>query len=138
MQKFEILPHTADLRLKVTSDNVGGIFKSALEGMSNIVRNNCFEDDSDLNLAENINIDSIDESMLLIDFLSEILTISHNNKAVYRIKEIKKLTPNSISADIEGKKLDGFDEDIKAVTYSEAKIVKNSSGMYEIIIVFDI
>ena len=138
MRKFEILPHTADLRLKVTADSVNGIFKSALDGMSSIIKNNCFKDDTDITLSEKIDINSLDESTLLIDFLSEILTLSHSKKAVYKIKNIEKLASTGIIAVIEGKKLDGFDEDIKAVTYTESEIMMNSDGLYEAIIVFDI
>lgn len=138
MQKFEILPHTADLRLKVTSDSLHGIYDSALDGMNSILKNNLTDNDVETRLTENINIESLDESMLLIDFLSVLLTLSHKNKAVYNIKEINSKSAVSINAIIEGLEVNGFDEDIKAVTYTEAKIIKNSSGMYEIIIVFDI
>ena len=70
MQKFEILPHTADLRLKVTSDSLHGIYDSALDGMNSILKNNLTDNDVETRLTENINIESLDESMLLIDFLS--------------------------------------------------------------------
>lgn len=138
MRKFEILPHTADLRLKVTADSMNGIFKSALEGMSSIIKNNCFNVDANFTLTEKININSLDESALLIDFLSEILTLSHSKKAVYKIKNIEKLAPSEINAVIEGEILDGFDEDIKAVTFTEAEIKKSKNGIFETIIVFDI
>ena len=138
MRKFEILPHTSDLRLKVTADSIKGIFKSSLEGMGSIIKSNCFNVDANITLTEKINVISLDESALLIDFLSEILTLSHNKKAVYKIKNIEKLAPTKINAVIEGEKLDGFDEDIKAVTYTEAKIKKSKNGIFETIIVFDI
>jgi len=138
MQKFEILPHTADLRLKVSADSIKGIFISALEGMSSIIKNKCFNVEANITLTEKISIYSLDESALLIDFLSEILTLSHNKKAVYKIKKIEKLSLTEISAVIEGEKSDGFDEDIKAVTFTEAKIKKSKNGIFETIIVFDI
>ena len=138
MQKFEILPHTADTRLKVSADTLNGLFKAALAGMNFIMKNNFIEVNTAGDFTSKIDITSLDESMLLIDFLSEVLTLSHKNKACYKINGFEILDNSKITAVIEGSRVDGFDEDIKAVTYTEAKIVKNNLKQYETIIVFDI
>jgi SHS2 domain-containing protein len=137
-RKFEILPHTADLRLRATAGNMSELFSAALDGMNKIIKVNPPNADANWDMSETVKISSIDESMLLVDFLSEILTLSHKNKAIYRIKTIKKLSETGITAALEGIKLNGFDEDIKAVTYTEAKIKKNKENDFEVIIVFDI
>ncbi len=137
MKKFEILPHTADVRLKVTGDSLEELFTAALEGMNKIIKNDC-GNRSHAEYIEKIKIDSADESMLIIDFLSEVLTLSHKNKVIYCVKTFNKLESNELEIIIEGNKVDGFDEDIKAVTYTEAEIIKNNLNEYEIIIVFDI
>jgi SHS2 domain-containing protein len=137
MNRFEILPHTADVRLKVTGDSLEELFTAALEGMNNIIKN----DLGNTGLPEyfeKIKINSTDESMLIIDFLSEVLTLSHKNKVLYNIKTFDVLEKNKLEIIIEGNKVDGFDEDIKAVTYTEAEIIKNSLNEFETIIVFDI
>jgi SHS2 domain-containing protein len=138
MQKFEILPHTADTRLKVTANTLNGLFQAGLEGMNCIMKNALKESDLTGDFAKKIIIKSLDESMLLIDFLSEVLTLSHKNKACYKIIGFEILDSTKLTAVIEGTRVFGFDEDIKAVTYTEAKIVKNSLNQYETIIVFDI
>jgi protein archease len=138
MRKFEILPHTADLRLNVLADSLKELFISALEGMNSIISVNINEGKFPVSLQETVEISSIDESMLLVDFLSEILTLSHKKKAIYRIKEINKFSKTGITALLEGVKLEGFDEDIKAVTYTEARIIRNKENLFEVTIVFDI
>lgn len=138
MKRFEILPHTADLRLKVRASSLEELFYAALEGMNEVIDNNFNCRDSNAETAETIEVSSIDESMLLIDFLSEILTLSHKSKCIFIINKIYEFSITQIKAELNGFKADGFDEDIKAVTYTEAKIVRNSEGILETIIVFDI
>jgi SHS2 domain-containing protein len=138
MQKFDILPHIADIRLKVSADTLNGLFKAALDGMNFIMKNKFTEVNTSCEFRSKIEIISLDVSMLLIDFLSEVLTLSHKNKACYKINGFEILDNSKITAVIEGSRVDGFDEDIKAVTYTEAEIVKNNLKQYETIIVFDI
>lgn len=138
MQKYVILQHTADIRLKVTADTLSGLFGAALEGMNFIMKTGYKAVNDDWDFKDKIEITSLDETMLLIDFLSEVLTLSHKNKACYKIRGFEILDNSKVTAVLEGTRVDGFDEDIKAVTYTEAKIVKNSLDQYETIIVFDI
>jgi len=138
IQNFEVLPHTADTRLKVTADTLNGLFQTALEGMNSKLKNAFKETESTGEFNKKIVIKSLDESMLLIDFLSEVLTLSHKNKACYKITGFEILDSTKLTAVIEGTRVFGFDEDIKAVTYNETKIIKNELNHYETIIVFDI
>jgi SHS2 domain-containing protein len=83
-------------------------------------------------------ITSLDISMLLVDFLSEILVLSEKNKCLYYISETEELTGKKIKCTLNGYTPFEFAEDIKAVTYTEVNIVKGDSGMYETFLVFDI
>jgi len=138
MRGFKILPHTADVRLLLTADNLPDLFKAGLEGMNYIKKNSFSEKDSLMKFREVIEVSSVDASMLLVDFLSEILTLSHQHKAIYHEVDFTKFEENSLSAGLIGDMVDGFDEDIKAVTYNETQIKKNKNNKYETIIVFDI
>ena len=138
MKKYEVLPHTADTRLRVSGSSLVELFSAALEGMNCILKNDFKKLIIAGELFNKLEISSLDETMLLIDFLSEILTLSHKNKACYKINGFEILDNSKIKAVLEGSRIDGFDEDIKAVTYTEAKIIKNEQNQYETIIVFDI
>lgn len=138
MKNFELLPHIADVRLKVTSDTLTGLFSAAVEGMSSIMKSSYNPAVEFGDLRNNISVSSLDESMLIIDFLSEVLTLMHKNKACYKITGIEILDNRKVSAELEGIRAGGFDEDIKAVTYTETKIIRNEMNIFETIIVFDI
>ncbi len=135
MKRFEILPHTADIRLKVTADNYEELFSAALEGMNHLIKTDA---PPAMKFKDVIGIDSVDRDMLLIDFLSSILTLSHQQKAIYHLVRFRKFSNTELIADVEGNKVQEFDEDIKAVTYTEANIRKNEKNEFETVIVFDI
>ncbi|MGH2575315.1 MAG: archease [Ignavibacteria bacterium] len=138
MRKFEILPHTADIRLKVEAEDLKDLFVSALEGMNFIIKNDFSKKESLMNFRDVITVNSYDVSILLVDFLSKILTLSHQYKALFHTVKFLHFNENSLNALVEGDKIKGFDEDIKAVTYNEVEIRKNEKNNYETLIVFDI
>lgn len=89
-------------------------------------------------VKEVIHITSPDLTTLLVEFLGEVLTLSHNLKTVFCRLKVVSVHDQEIIGQIEGVKVVGFDEDIKAVTYHEADVQLNDQGTYETLIVFDI
>jgi SHS2 domain-containing protein len=145
VRTYQFISHVADVRLKIEGDSLEELLTAALEGMGNLIKkefcqNNSTQPDAEQEnlLKEKIEISSADTTTLLIDFLSEVLTHTQVNKAVYCKIRFENLTNNFLSATILGKSVENFDEDIKAVTYHEAEIKKNENGNFETIIVFDI
>jgi SHS2 domain-containing protein len=136
MAKFEILPHTADIRLKVFGKTEEELFKNAMLGMAEIVSKSDFDTRSPT--SNLIKIQSLDINSLLVDFLSEVLYQSQINHAVFREVKFLKFKDTKLEAEISGFKIDSFDEDIKAVTYHELEIKKSPTGGFETTIVFDI
>ncbi|MCF7799577.1 archease [Candidatus Babeliales bacterium] len=138
MKKYEIIPHTADIKLRLEASTIQELFEIALQAMSEIISENSCTKNKDYKLTEKFEINSIDQTALLIDFLSQILTYSQINNVVYCKVEFEKLTNQNLIATIFGNKTDKFDEDVKAVTYHEAEIVKNKNNNFQTFIVFDI
>ena len=129
-KKFEILPHTADVRVKVFGETYEELFKNALLAMAEILKNNLSQIKNPAKAK--INIQSPDINSLLVDFLSEVLYQSQMNKVIYSDAIFSKFSDFSTSskqaelqAEIRGNKVDSFDEDIKAVTYHELEIKKS-------------
>jgi SHS2 domain-containing protein len=59
-------------------------------------------------------------------------------KVVFCKIQFLNFSSTTLEAKISGAKIVEFKEDVKAVTYHEAKIEKNSNGFYETNLVFDI
>ena len=136
MRSYELISHTADIRLQVKGDSLEELFTASFEGMNEVAKKG--EKNLPIQAEEKIVLTSIDKTTLLIDFLSEVLTHMHINHTIYSKLIFDKLTEKYLSATISGYQVESFDKDIKAVTYHEAEIRKNEKGNFEVIIVFDI
>lgn len=130
--------HTADVQIMVKADTLEELFAGALEGMNRILKANIPSDNTVQSERLEIEINSSDVTTLLIDFLSEVLTVSYEKRRIYSGLKILELKDSSMKAWVYGISVESFDEDIKAVTYHLAKVKKNSSGKWQTRIVFDI
>lgn len=143
---FELIPHTADIKLRVYGKTMKDLFRHALIGMFQSIgpqvlgcpmvdgRVACKE----LPYSHEIIIDSIDAVALLVDFLSETLYLSDVNNEAYFDAIIHELSNTHIKATVRGAKITGFEVvEIKAVTYHDLSI-KQIDGEWVADIVFDI
>lgn len=136
--KFRILSHTADLRIEVLGKTIEELFENAAIALSTILYKKFDElKTRPAGPSEKIKIRSVNINALLVDFLSEILTKSEINRRVYKVKSLK-LKENELGAEIIGFPVDEFDEDIKAVTYTEVDIKQDEKGIWKTKIVMDI
>lgn len=138
MKTFRVLPHTADIRLQLEGDGLEELFAAGVESLASILKPGAC-DAIRYNKKETISIKAVDITALLVDFLSEILTRSCTEQAVYCRVTFKKLSESKLTAILEGVSVEGFDEDIKAVTHHEAHVTKKSDqGVFEATLVLDI
>lgn len=129
---FEILQHTADVRLRVRAASVEELFRDAMRGMFAIMNPAAGEATGRAELR----LDSIDRTSLLVDFLGEVLTRAHIERVAFDEVTFAKLTESELEAQISGRQA-RFEQDVKAVTYHEAD-VKFSGGQFETMLMFDI
>lgn len=138
MRSYEILSHTADARILVNADTLAELFAAALEGMNELLKEGFCEKASEAEIEKSISLSTPDETSLLVDFLSEVLTASHEEKAVFCEVKSMAVEPSLLRVTLGGSKVDKFGRDVKSVTYYEAEVKKNKEGNYETQIVFDI
>lgn len=136
MMGFEFLPHTADIRIRVWGRDLEDLFLNALAGLAHVIG----EEVARGSVVEpaTVKIIAASATNLLVDFLNEVLYLSNVNKAVYGRAEFKKFSEIELEGILHGYKVDGFAEDVKAVTYHGAEIKVNDDGEWEVEIVFDI
>lgn len=137
MRSYKIIEHTADIRLNIKASSYQELFQASLEGMNQILQKGFCKKYSDFSIKSEITLTSPDTTSLLIDFLSDVLTQVHIQNAIFCKVVFKKLTTKSLSAFIYGQKVKKFDEDIKAISYHEAEIIKEGEG-FKTNIIFDI
>jgi len=135
MISYRIVPHTADLRIRVYGNTKEELFRNALKGMFEAMEPKSSDQPS---LVRSISVKSTDINSLLVDFLSEALTLSDIHDEVYLDATPTQFADTSIEAQIHGRKIQGFGRgEIKAVTHHEVDI-KNVGNRWETTIVFDV
>ncbi len=135
ISEYEILAHQADVRILAKGSDYEKLLRAALNGLCKIMLH-----DGKVRqplITKQITVESTDITGLLVDFLSEVLSLSHQNKVLFCEVKFEKLTECYLKAEIRGYRVDGFDDDVKAVTYHEAE-VSFSEEVYRTIIVLDI
>lgn len=138
MKRFSLTDHTADVRLLLEGSTLEELFEAGLSGMNHIMKKNMCDEKTGYEFVYEMKINSPDTTSLLIDFLSEVLTLSHINKAVYCRAVFSMLSEKSLECNVFGKAVEEFDEDVKAVSYHEAEVKNNETGNFITNIIFDI
>jgi SHS2 domain-containing protein len=133
-EKFKILPHTADLKVKIFGKKKEELYQNALLAMSCVLEP---ETEKNKRIERKVRVKSPNEELLLADFLSEALYLSQVNKEVYNKIKLSKLTPKLIEGVLIGQKVIRFGEDIKGVTYHNLKIAKKGPK-WEATVLFDV
>lgn len=121
----------------VEGTSIRDLYHAALAGMNEIITEQPVTNTPNTQ-SEAIHITSLDQTTLLIDFLSEVLTLSQINRIIYNLNEIDSLSETELKCSVRGYKIERFKEDIKAVTYHEAEVKCDESGIWSTFIIFDI
>lgn len=150
--RFEVLEHKADLKIRVFGKDKKELFLSAMIGMFESAQYEV--DEKSKVFKREIKIESIDLPSLLVDFLSEVLYLSETNWKVYHEIQFKKFDDPSTGASTElsrmssgqvkieatliGKKLKRIGVQIKGVTYHNLDIHQREDKTWEATVLFDI
>lgn len=135
---IEYRSHTADIRMVVTANSLSELFQLSIQGMSNIMKPAECDREEPYSRFEQVELKASEVTHLLIDFLSEVLSLSYVERSVFCKLSCSELTEKSINAEIHGRPVDRFDEEIKAVTYHEADVIRTNEGNWNVTIIFDI
>ena len=126
--------HTADARMSVEGDGFDALLQQALSGMFEFLRPTGMKG----RVERRVRVESADRAALLVDFLNEALSLAQANKEAYDSVQFLALHSDVLRAKLRGRRISSFGEDIKAVTYHEAKVEQDEKGVWHAHIVFDI
>jgi SHS2 domain-containing protein len=136
MKKFEILEHTADLKIRVFGKTKEELFENAMVGMFEAAKYETTKQPMTKRLTTKIK--SFDLPSLLVDFLNEVLYLVETKKLVFEKIEFKKFTENEIEANLFGKPLKRMGVHIKGVTYHGLEISQRKDKNWQATVLFDI
>lgn len=135
MEKFKILPHTADLKLEVFGKDAQDLFKNAMTGMFEAA-GYCGKEGKEV--KRKIKCEGMDLASLLVSFLDEVLYLSEVYEEVYHEVKFKSFSEEQLEGVLVGRPLEEREIIIKGVTFHELEIEQQRGGKLKAIILFDI
>ena len=135
MKKYINLEHTADLKIRAFGKTKEEVFVNMAIGMFDNISN---EKDmlKDQPVIHKIKIKSEDLESLLVNFLSELITLGDIHNEVYTDYGLQ-ITDDVLIADVKGFRIKKLKLEIKAVTYNDL-IIKKLKDKWIAEVVFDI
>lgn len=131
-KKYEYIEHTADARFRAYGANLKEAFTNAAEAMFNVMIDTS---EIDCKVCMDIEVESDDLEMLLIDWLSELLYhfevdyIIFSTFTIYRIE--KSDSGYMLSATACGERINlgkhAFETEVKAVTYNNLSVEESDN-----------
>lgn len=125
MKTFEILEHTADLKVRVRGNDLGGLFKNAGLAIFLIsAEKKIIKDKRKHNFSINQNAQGLEE--LFVNWLNELLSLSSAKEVIFEDIKINKINAKELEATAAGSDIRNYkvNTEIKAATYHGLKIEK--------------
>lgn len=136
--RVEVFDHTADLGLRIVADDLDDLFRTAAEGLFDVVTADrstiAARDEETVELAA----DSAER--LLVDWLNELIFRVETRHALYGRFDVR-VAPDgrSLTAAIAGEPIDpdrhDLDHEVKAATYHELTLRREGGGWLAEVIV---
>jgi SHS2 domain-containing protein len=133
-KRFVQVEHTADIAIRVWGRDLAEMFVNAAYGMACQLVD---PDDVPQTLKRTIELEADDAEVLLVTWLGELLYLGEQDDCIFTRFDMLEITPTHLRAAIQGGPAQEHLAHIKAVTFSELKIVQNDKG-YETTVVFDV
>ncbi|MEA3368829.1 MAG: archease [Candidatus Ratteibacteria bacterium] len=144
MARYEIIPHTADIGLRVFGRDLKELFSTAARGMLSLV----LDDLNDFTPREEtrIKVSGLSVEELLVSWLGELLYKLTEERWLGIEFDISSLGEREnkffLTAAVKGQKIEynktPLKREIKAVTYHNLTIKKNNGGICSVEIIFDV
>jgi SHS2 domain-containing protein len=136
--EFQEIEHTADLALRVRGEDLVALFVHAAHGMFYLLRCRPAERPAEP-VERDIELDAPDLETLLVDWLDELLYLSERGAGLcFETLYIHSLDKHRLKATVHASGSQTPQQDIKAVTFSDLRIVRREDGAYETTITFDV
>ena len=110
-------------------DTQEDLFVNAAVGLANVMRSDADKLVKRSRGHKKIKVEAQDQSSLLVDFLNEILSESNIEGKIFPRVKILRISSKLVEAQIFGVGVDGFEEDVKAVSYHNVEIEKKGDKL---------
>jgi SHS2 domain-containing protein len=138
VKNYELIEHTADIRIKVGGRDLKELFKNAALAMFDLIAER--KDSKDVSQKKiKVEEDADDLEELFINWLNELLSLSATKELIFSDFEINKLDEKNLKAIAIGESINKYkvNTEIKAATYHALEI-KKSGSKWQAQVIFDV
>jgi SHS2 domain-containing protein len=136
--EFREIEHTADLAIRVRGEDLVALFFHAAHGLCYLLRCRPADDPAE-SVERDMELDAPDLETLLVDWLDELLYLSQRAGLCFETFDIHTLDDKGhLKATVHASGSQTPRRDIKAVTFSDLRIVQQEDGAYETTVTFDV
>ncbi|HPC05153.1 MAG TPA: archease [Anaerolineaceae bacterium] len=133
MHGYQELSHTADWAVRVWADDLAGLFSTAADAMAALMG---VQAGGESLPVRAFSLQAEDTESLLVAYLNELLYIIESERVVAARQKLN-VSAQSLSGEVWFQSLRSLDKEIKAVTFSNMKIISTAQG-FQVEIVFDV
>ncbi|MFB6212801.1 MAG: archease [Candidatus Magasanikbacteria bacterium] len=134
MKRYQIIPHTADLRLRVYGKDLEELFMNGAYGLASVMYEKVDKRLKYIRGFQKISLQAKDTKKLFVNFLSELVTLCDTYNKIFPRAKILKISPTKVKAHVSGVEVDEFDKDIKAVSHHEVEIKRENEKLQATVI----
>ncbi|OGZ96940.1 MAG: hypothetical protein A2847_01715 [Candidatus Sungbacteria bacterium RIFCSPHIGHO2_01_FULL_50_25] len=137
---FEIFNHDGIVKMRVWGKTLEDLFRNSIRGLASYFKEGILDAKKAApEEPHDIRVEAVDINSLLGDCLSRVIAESDICSRVFFDIRFTKFGENFLEGVLSGVPAEEFDNEIKAVSYSEVDIKKNTStGYFETLLVFDV
>ena len=135
---FEIIPEDGVVKMRVHGKTLEDLFRNAVRGVASYLKEGILDERaSGEKEKRDIRIEAVDINSLLVDCLSHIVADSDMYNVVFLDIQFRTFGENFLEGELFGIPSHVFDNEIKAVSYTEVDVKRNPAGFFETTIVFE-
>lgn len=137
VKKYEILEHTADIRIRVFGKSSSDLFVNSAYAMFDILADKIRSDKPQIRALILQEAEDIEE--LFVNWLNELLSLSASKEVIFSEFKINKFDNTGLEIECLGSPVAAYkiNTEIKAATYHGLKIEKRDKG-WEAEVIFDV
>ena len=133
---IHIESHIADMRIRLKAESIEDLFSEGMKSLYIVMESRGRK--GKIQIAHSLELSGSDKTVLLIDFMNEVLSYSLIHKCVFDNILLFKTQEDGLLIDLQGYKVKSFSKDVKAVTFHEAEITESEAGVFETMVILDI
>jgi SHS2 domain-containing protein len=140
IQGFEISQNETRVHLRAWGKTLRELFRNALRGVFTYLKPDIAARASKMKKEkQRIRADAVDINTLLIEFLSRAIEQADVRGIIFTYVTFTQFGENFLEAEMSGVPVEEFDREIKAVSYIDIDIKRDSkSGNYETTLLFEV